>query len=61
MIAVSVSGRSYVRQAFRKKLQESLPVHGAKVPKNNITWLGENGVFGILSGQEICFTRLKLK
>ena len=61
MIAVTVSGKSCVKTDFKMKFQVSLQLRGAKGRKNNITVLGESGVFGIYCGEEIQFGRLKLR
>ena len=61
LIAVTVSGNNSVKVAFKKRLLELSSNPGVKVPENNTTSHAENGVFGTVSGQEILFTRLKLK
>ena len=59
IFAAEVSGQSSVVKAFREKLQMSSAHLGNQAPESSIPMLGNDGLFGTISGLEIHYVRLR--
>ena len=60
LVAVTVSGRRSRVEEFRIQPLHSLSTPGELGPESSTAQHGNNGLFGIISGLEIHFKRLRI-
>ncbi|XP_053390973.1 uncharacterized protein LOC128553808 [Mercenaria mercenaria] len=59
LIGVMLSGNRYILENFQQELSRSSFKHGEQGQENNMVWLGNSGIFGVLNNVKIPFTPMK--